>query len=98
MDDLASTSALLPIEKSSNKKVVGIHEVDTLTKISTQLVALAKEIDSQATNQTMSAFKAARPRDNHCDGNDEGVDCNVRRPFVKSAEEVNYMKNYPKAA
>lgn len=46
MDDLASTSALLPIEKSSNKKIVGIHEVDTLTTISTQLVALAKEIDS----------------------------------------------------
>lgn len=65
MENIAYTSALSPTGRLGGKKVAGeISTVDTMTTISTQLIALAKMVDGMATNQTVNAAKVARPRCN----------------------------------
>lgn len=44
-------------ERSGRERVAGMHEVDTSTAISTQLVALVKKVDGWATNQIVNAPK-----------------------------------------
>lgn len=66
MENIAYTSALSPTGRLGRKKVAGeICTVDTMTTISTQLIALAKMVNGMATNQTLNAVKVARPRCNH---------------------------------
>lgn len=54
------TNALWPTERSCEK--LWIHDFDALTAILAQVVALAKNVDGRATNQTMNTVQASGRR------------------------------------
>ncbi|XP_022893979.1 uncharacterized protein LOC111408456 [Olea europaea var. sylvestris] len=88
MEDLAFTSALWPTERTSVKKLAGIHEVDPLTAISAQLAALAKKV------YKMNVIQTVGQKCKHCGGNHESVNCTVGSPFAQSLKDINYAQNF----
>lgn len=94
MEDLAYTSVLWLTRRLGGKKPIWMHKIDILATISVQLAAPTKKVDGWTINQTMNIVQAARLRCDHCRGEHESVDCNVRSPYIQLDDHVNYMQNY----
>jgi hypothetical protein len=84
LDEIASNSYQWGSERASTKKA-GIYEVEALTAIQAQIVALSKKLESQTVNVVSTPSPC-----NACGGPHNNGDCVNMQP---QPEQVNYVGN-----
>jgi len=79
-----------PTERSTQKKALGVHEVDALTALSAQVASLSKQIGSLTSNVHASPAVCE-----FCAGPHASAECQDGNMFaLTNSEEAHYVRNY----
>ena len=93
LEDMATNNYQWPSERSTPKKVAGVHEVDAITNLTAQIAALSRQL--QNNQMTAHAIQASTPVCEFCNGPHQGSDCQVDNPFSQvQREQAQYVGNF----
>ncbi|RWR83368.1 hypothetical protein CKAN_01212200 [Cinnamomum micranthum f. kanehirae] len=89
VEEMATNNYQWPSDHVQQKKIQGVHELDSISALTAQVANLSKQIQSMKVHAVQSTNMVCE----FCAGNHMGVDCQVGNPF-NSQEQVHYVSNY----
>ncbi|KAJ4715207.1 DNA-directed DNA polymerase [Melia azedarach] len=91
LKEMAANAYQWPTKRLTSKKVLGVHEVDSISVLTAQLTTLTKQLEAMIANSIHIPQMVCEL----CSGNHSSTDCQVGNPFaVSSFEQVSYVGNY----
>src|SRR5262249_17668767 len=82
IDEMATNSYQWQVDRASTKKQAGVHNVDVVTALATQIELLSKKIDGMSMGQVLTCELCGAP-------GHKSVECQARNPFAQSMEQIN---------
>ncbi|KAJ4723309.1 DNA-directed DNA polymerase [Melia azedarach] len=91
LEEMASNNYQWPSDRSTQRKVVGVHEIDAITTLTAQVTTLSRQLGTLNVNAIQSRVQVCEL----CGGNHASVNCQVGSPFASSSsEQANFVSNF----
>ena len=92
LEEMAANAYQWPSERNASKKTLGVHELDVLTTLSSQVAAISKQVSSLTAQANV--IKTPAETCDLCGGPHTSTQCQEGNPFMPSQpEQAHYIGN-----
>ncbi|KAJ4717050.1 DNA-directed DNA polymerase [Melia azedarach] len=91
LEEMASNNYQWPSDRSTQRRVAGVHEIDAITALTAQVATLSRQLGTLNVNVIQSQVQVCEL----CGGNHASVNCQVGSPFASSSsKQANFVSNF----